>query len=102
MRRRLSEHILSLDPGINQAASGILSYLQDGRDDDDPNEQRVLVQPMKDIPLIEDRPGVELVEHLAEHEGVEQDAAVRAENKAKGVVGGEWEVSVVVGGGGGW
>lgn len=45
------------------------------------------MQALEDIPLVEDRPGVELVKDLAEHERVEQDAA-RAENEQKKIGGG--------------
>lgn len=46
---------------------------------------------MENIPIVEDRPSVELVEDLAEHEGVEQDAT-RPENKRGG--GGPWYINV--------
>lgn len=50
-------------------------YLQRDSNDDDGEEQRVLAHPLENIPLVEDGTRVELIEHLGEHEHVEQDAA---------------------------
>lgn len=53
------------------------------------------MQALEYIPVVEDRAGVELVEDLAEYEGVEQDAA-RVEGEEEGARGGAGGGSVVI------
>lgn len=48
------------------------------------------MQAPEDIPVVEDRPRVELVEDLAEHEGVEQDAAGPGQRDKNNGGGGGW------------
>lgn len=50
-------------------------YLENDCNDNNRSEKGVLVQPPENVPIVKDGSGVKLVEDLAKHERVEQDAA---------------------------
>lgn len=64
------------------------AYLENNGNDNNRSEKGVLVQPPENVPVIEDGSGVKLVEDLAKHECVEEDAAPPGTSSQEGAAGG--------------
>lgn len=71
------------------------TYLKGNGDNDHRHEEGVLVHALEHVPLVENRPGVQLVKDLAENERVEQNAArpIKQERQGGAEGGGEGGVS---------
>lgn len=54
----------------------VLVYLDEEGAEDDAAEDEVVEDALEDVPLAVDLPGVDLVEELHQHEGVEDDGVV--------------------------